>query len=217
MAHASKSDCGKYSWPGPLRTLLTTAPKSVAPEIRRFHTTAASAPSMESTTAQPKASLPGLPAELRSEIYRLALIDPYPIEIEFGRGEAWVDEPGLLTASREIRAESLPIFYGGDVLQAGSPLHTSWFLGCTPRYKLRLIRGLQAFNRHLSYPVCTVQKRMEEWAGFLGEDGLREEAIHIRVFADGKFIWVPVTRLAECEAGGPGEAFLHLKAAVVSG
>ena len=56
-----------------------------------------------------KPSLLGIPAELRNNIYRLALIKDKRIDISYWQSEP--TEPGLLQVCRQTRAESKEIYF----------------------------------------------------------------------------------------------------------
>ena len=55
-----------------------------------------------------------LPAELKNTIYQTILVDRYEIQIKVE--EAWnsAKQPPLTRVSRQIRSETLPIFYGSN-------------------------------------------------------------------------------------------------------
>jgi hypothetical protein len=66
-------------------------------------------------TTPPKSPLLKLPAELRNEIYYLALVetDPHIITIT----DAGIEEPALLQTSKEVRGEAIQIYYGQNQFQ----------------------------------------------------------------------------------------------------
>ena len=63
----------------------------------------------------PRASLLGLPGELRNVIYRLALVETDRIVIDAANPVA--PQPGLLRTYRQLRNESLKIFYRENSFQ----------------------------------------------------------------------------------------------------
>lgn len=63
---------------------------------------------MKTGVHPPRASLLGLPAEIRNEIYRLSVVDVHPIQLKPDNERG--TQPGLLRCCRQIRHESLSIF-----------------------------------------------------------------------------------------------------------
>lgn len=66
-----------------------------------------------------------LPAELRNRIYHLALVEDEPIEVtdNFGlilKPYAPSHQPALTRTSRQIRSETLPIYYGENAFLMGA-------------------------------------------------------------------------------------------------
>ncbi|KAK0365298.1 hypothetical protein LTR02_005592 [Friedmanniomyces endolithicus] len=60
------------------------------------------------TSAMDGSSFNRIPAELRNEIFELALTSSGPVELRRG------NEPGLLQASRQIRQETQSVFWAGN-------------------------------------------------------------------------------------------------------
>ncbi|KAK0805557.1 hypothetical protein LTR91_015549 [Friedmanniomyces endolithicus] len=75
------------------------------------HTNLTNIPEIHSqhpTSAMDGSSFNRIPAELRNEIFELALTSSGPVELRRG------NEPGLLQASRQIRQETQSVFWAGN-------------------------------------------------------------------------------------------------------
>lgn len=75
---------------------------------------------MAGNATPPKTELLDLPAELRNNIWEYALSDPEPIRLTWSMvsGLSRVKQPALTAVSRQVRTESLAIFYHSNVFQA---------------------------------------------------------------------------------------------------
>ena len=88
-----------------------------------------------------------LPAELRNCVYTYALKSAGRIKIwEFshriryeGIGANYSVEPALLRTSRQLRRESLPIFYGSNVFLLSNSLDRRWLQSLSVE-KLKMLR-----------------------------------------------------------------------------
>ena len=76
--------------------------------------TATSTTIMDSTPGTQSLLLTRLPGELRNKIYRLVLVSPKEIELE-GDG---CKQPALLSVSRQVRRESITIYYNENVFRS---------------------------------------------------------------------------------------------------
>ncbi|KAK5121388.1 hypothetical protein LTR85_005220 [Meristemomyces frigidus] len=81
-----------------------------------------------------------LPAELRNDIYHLSL---FCGTIIIGRQ---YHEPALLTTTLEIRAETLPIFYGVNTFTAPCVWFATQFMMDMPPEKLAMLRAFHAVS-----------------------------------------------------------------------
>ncbi|KAK3113463.1 hypothetical protein LTR53_009236 [Teratosphaeriaceae sp. CCFEE 6253] len=89
-----------------------------------------------------------LPTELQVHICEMLLIRQrailVPVDAHIARRPSI--EPQVLNTTRAIRAETLPIFYGGNAFYAiGCQDMMAWLRGL-PGYKLRLLENVQAFG-----------------------------------------------------------------------
>ena len=88
-----------------------------------------------------------LPAELRNYIYTFALVDEGPIVIEpCIIGPQRVHQPALTRAARQIRLETLPIFYGQNIFEFDIQEHNlkiKTHLTMIPESRLPLLNNIQ--------------------------------------------------------------------------
>ena len=68
------------------------------------------------STRRPKTTLLGLPAEIRNEIFRLAVISSTPFFASMAHSKRipYPLPPNLARVSRQARREAIPIFYGAN-------------------------------------------------------------------------------------------------------
>ncbi|KAI5362835.1 Putative 2EXR domain-containing protein [Septoria linicola] len=123
--------------------------------------------------APPKSQFLSLPAELRNEIYSHALVQRCPIQLPYAYETrsstrssphtigktVYAGEPPLLSASRTIRAEAMPIYYGCNIFEAPSPAAAYKFLKPLAFAKVRSLRMFRPVE--LVLPV-SAQKRWFE-------------------------------------------------------
>ena len=87
-----------------------------------------------------------LPAELRNRIYEFAVIESDPIDLivcccKHCPHMAIVVQPAVTRASRQLREESLPIFYGQNLFLGQA------YEGYVPAKMIRWLRAIGAQNR----------------------------------------------------------------------
>lgn len=103
-----------------------------------------------------KISFLDLPAEIRNEIYLLALPVHTTIQLSESLPEKatstkqyFHEEPALLAVSRQIREEASPVFYGINTFQTPYSSRTIAFLDQLGMERARMLRNLRAFSSHV--------------------------------------------------------------------
>ncbi|KAK5121489.1 hypothetical protein LTR85_005322 [Meristemomyces frigidus] len=139
-----------------------------------------------------------LPAEIRNAIYTLALVKDEPINV--GYFEAFLREPGLLAANRQIRREGMPIFYGANTFISRQIDTATRFLAHLNDDKVKMLQGV-AILLALDYgseELVTVRLRavddaVKRWREEHSARGLREDAILVEVTTNAAkdTQWVP--------------------------
>jgi len=165
------------------------------------------APKQQSTSPLLK-----LPAELRDAIYTLALVDDEPIYISLPEPARPLSlrEPALLAVNRQIRNETLPIYYGTNIFEPRSSVTTENFLRLLGSGRIALLKSLRAFARigHCSRDGATAAaeiawwkkwllQRVTQWQQTFGEV-LEAEAVHVPLLVGrDEWLWVPSSELRE--------------------
>lgn len=91
-----------------------------------------------------------LPAELRNRIYEFALIKDDPIEVVLWRPCSNGAPPALTQTSRQIRSESLPIFYGLNTFRLDAE---DWFNRAIAKDTASTLSNIQLI-RDMEIIVC---------------------------------------------------------------
>jgi len=97
----------------------------------------------------PQAGLFKLPAELRNLIYELVIIERRSVSIPPAEDRTHV-KPGLLQVNREIRAEALPIYYGGTHFRGHDHVKVIRWFQSLPDDQLRMLRCVSLSNEWYS-------------------------------------------------------------------
>lgn len=128
---------------------------AMAPNVDRSLPVAS--PHQISTPASSRKSrLLELPAELRNEIYELALFQTRPIGVtivlehcltllDFTRASrrSLVEEPPLLTCCRQVREEAIGIFYGSSTFASSERSELERWIIALPAAKRKLLRDVR--------------------------------------------------------------------------
>ena len=136
-----------------------------------------------------------LPAELRNHIFGLLLVQPKAIEVSPIR--PFVKEPALLAVSRQVRSETMSIWYAENSFLINGSSPAVKFLRSRNDQQLRSLRSVKmtsekskqmkeaprAWAEHLQKKVETM---MREFEG----RGLRRFALEFQFLHCGELVWV---------------------------
>lgn len=163
-------------------------------------------------------NFPDLPAELRNRIYYFALVQDEPLQLisqVYCKTAPTFREPGLLSANRQIRSESLSIFYAQNVIQAKvealgedhALLVYAWLDGLSDK-TLTMLQTIWLYDKgdtdkwvewDVEYWARGASRRWleqlcERVQGY-ARRGLSKNAIHVPTCKDGVGAWMPVLQL----------------------
>lgn len=96
---------------------------------------------MDSDTSKPVCQLLALPAEIRNQIYEIAVIESQPIR------ESRYSQLGLLHTCRQIREESTKMFYRQNTIRLDCHIFLNVLLESTQRY-IHEMRYIQIHTGH---------------------------------------------------------------------
>jgi hypothetical protein len=129
--------------------------------------------------APKRASLLGLPAELRNNIYEQVVITKCCLD--------GIKEPALLAVSRQIRAEAFSIFYGGSTFTLPHDV-LKWVLPDLSEQQLSAINQLELYASSERHPRPSAQSYLKEIERVIAhcideheQRGLRREDLFIRL------------------------------------
>ncbi|KAK9777719.1 putative F-box domain-containing protein [Seiridium cardinale] len=124
-----------------------------------------------------------LPAELRVEIWRLVL-DGTVVQIS-QEHRARIHEPALAWSSRQIRAETLPIFFAHSIFDGRHEAMLQFF-GLIGRQNIELIRHVR-HTRHVGLNTLeAIRLTLRILSNAYETLGLRRDALHLRVIVEGE-------------------------------
>lgn len=145
-----------------------------------------------------KTTFLSLPAEIRNEIYSLALIEDAPVRVLTTR--PYLLEPALLAIGKQVRSEALGLWYGENVFEIDGSSPAVKFLRATSDYKLRALRCLRISTTFV--PAADyIRTRTEQLLREFQPRGLNRQAIHFMLTVEGELEWVNLARLRRIERG----------------
>ena len=160
---------------------------------------------MESTN---RCRLLRLPPELRNRIYSLAIIEQDPIKIPLTIIEPSgpsVSEPALLAVNREVRAETLAIFWGANTFISGSMWMAYHFLNRLSSDKVSRLRNIRVCfdipseaGAHRDWVLDHISGITSKIEWRHRDEGLREDAISVIVTSgieNGGLVWKSLTEI----------------------
>ena len=121
--------------------------------------------------------------------------------VQVSHAEPYVREPGVLAVSRQIRSETLPIWYGENVFHINGSSPAVKFLRSRYDDQLRNLRTLHVDSVNylgLQYAQDRIKQLLKEF----GRRGLSRSAIRYRVPPSTGSVWAGLERLAEIESAG---------------
>ena len=149
----------------------------------------------------PDCHLLALPAEIRTYIFNLTVVEDKPIAISWV--PPFVTEPGFLATNRQIRAEAMPIFYGNNIFSATHEWTVINWLRHLDTSQASHIQSIRAFKYSL-FPydspldwVRYVQCYGAELVEVCGERSVRRAAILVELpmAENGDTEWAPYDKL----------------------
>lgn len=144
-----------------------------------------------------------LPPELRNEIYRHVIVvghdedlheDEDYVEIAIHR--PYVTEPALLAVNRQIRSETVSIFYGENIFRIKGSVIIVHFLRTADEDVVRSLRYVQIKTGELQKRNAAMGRIRQLLREFKSR-GLRKSAIHYEAEVEGETEWVNLKELEE--------------------
>lgn len=124
-----------------------------------------------------------LPAELRVEIWRRVL-DGIVYQVSWEH-RTRIREPALTWTSRQIRAETLPIFWTHSIFDGRHEAMVGFFM-LIGRQNIELIRHVR-HTRHVGLNTLgAIRLTLRILSGAYETLGLRREALHLRLVIEGE-------------------------------
>lgn len=149
----------------------------------------------------------GLPAELRDQIYRYALISNEAISLDNRRGRAHI-ELSLLAVSHQFRSETVKMFYSENTFAAPDTAYAEKWLDSLGEDRMEVITSLRAFhpgaavgaaenlpNRWREY----LRKEVQRIVTFSGRGLVSESAVLIPLPFEGGIVWATMHELDDFE------------------
>lgn len=133
-----------------------------------------------------------LPAEIRNEIYSLALIEDEPVKVR--TVEPYLLEPGLLAANKQVRSEALGLWYGENDFEIDGSSPAVKFLRSTSDGKLRALRCLRILT-DLIPSEDYIKTRIEQLLREFQPHGLDRQTIHFMMNVADEDEWVNLAML----------------------
>ena len=156
-----------------------------------------------------KVGFDDLSGELRNKIYEYVLVDQNSLPIDCrwytaDQSPYIMQEPPLLTTSRRIRVEGLPIFYAENTFQSRDDLSLNHFLKRLGG-KVVWLNTLRIRNSHPMENMDPVyyrdlhQTRIDVLMIKFGGQGLRMDTLLAPIWVEGKLVWLtlPSDKLLE--------------------
>lgn len=144
-----------------------------------------------------------LPPELRNEVYRQVLVVDYEEEslldnghIVIGVHRPCVPEPALLAVNRQIRSETLSIFYGENVFRIAGSTMIMRFLRTADEEVIRALRYVQIATEPRRKPRDSAARIRQLLREFKSR-GLRRSAIHFEAEAGEEIEWMNLRELEQ--------------------
>jgi hypothetical protein len=147
-----------------------------------------------------KTSFLSLPAELRNEIYAVALDERGPIRIRTTL--PYLLEPALLATNRQVRSEAVGIWYGENVFEIDGSSPAVRFLRAATDEKLRALRSLHILTT--PSPVTTakyIEDRIKQLLREFQPRGLDRQAMRFEMDTPSGLDWVNLARLKRTAKG----------------
>lgn len=119
-----------------------------------------------------------LPAELRNEIYSLALVQDTRIMVSTSL--PYLKEPALLAVNRQMRSETLPVWYSENVFQINGSSPSVKFLRSLGSERLQLLKTLRISTGE-QLRMDYAEERIRQLIRAFGSDGLAKETIRFTV------------------------------------
>jgi hypothetical protein len=204
-----EQDCEDWEDGSPLRT------NSVQPNKRTKKAPALTAPSragpadavpkgaVQSAPSKPAEQCPflELPAEIRNEIYTLALIQHGSVFVH--PSIPWFLEPALLAVNRQVRFETLGLWYSDNTFAIDGSNPAVRFLRALSDQKLRALCTLRI--QTTSVPAAEyIETRINQLMREFKPRGLDNQAIHFMMSVPGGFEWVNLEKLKRVVNGEEG-------------
>lgn len=169
-----------------------------------------------SVDAGPDSPLLRLPAELRNRIYHLSVVEESPIKAYYAPFNRHMDhvtffEPAVSGSNRQLREETLPIFYGENIFHVRDDEQMSKLLHALGSDRVGMLRRLHAYTIHDCLPCDGEDPRGAEYVRWLGVreremragengGGLGKCVLRFPLwFAPGRTEWFTLDELTEYE------------------
>lgn len=146
----------------------------------------------QKSNSEAKTTFLSLPAEIRNEIYSLAIVEPVTLNIR--SVHPYLLEPGLLATNRQVRSEALGIWYSGNAFEIDGSSPAVKFLRATSDDKLRALRCFRIFTTFLP-AAGYIDTRINQLLREFQPRGLDKQTIHFMVSVTDGFEWVNLARL----------------------
>ena len=152
------------------------------------------------STAPSKASFLSLPAELRNEIYALALDEPGPIRIRTTL--PYLLEPALLATNRQVRSEAMGIWYGETVFEIEGSSPAVKFLRAATDDKLLALRCLHITTlSDVAWTAKYIEDRIKQLLREFQPRGLDRQTLRFMMTTPTGLDWVNLARLKRIARG----------------
>lgn len=148
-----------------------------------------------------KTTFLSLPAEIRNEIYSLALVECSPVTIRSAR--PYLLEPGLLATNRQVRSEVLGIWYGENVFEIDGSSPAVKFLRATSDNKLRALRYLHIVTTFMR-DADSIDTRIRQLLREFEPRGLDKQAIRFMMSVTDGFVWANLAKLKAVRKANKG-------------
>lgn len=159
------------------------------------------------TSADSSTTITDLPPEIRNDIWTMLLVQPKAIAVSPTR--PFVKEPALLAVNRQIRSETMSIWYAENSFLIDGSSPAVKFLRSRDDQQLRSLRSVhissekskqmkeapRAWSEHLQKKVETIMREFEE-------RGFRRFALQFQFLDYGELVWVNGDQLQSLTISG---------------
>lgn len=149
-----------------------------------------------------------LPPEIRNDIWTLAIVQQQPIDVAPIR--PFLKEPALLAVNRQVRSETMSVWYAEHAFQIMGSVPAVKFLRSRADQQLRSLRSVRITSEKSEMMrkaprawIEHLRKRIESLMWEFEERGLRKSALKFQLMEEGQLSWYSADSVEIAGVTGP--------------